>query len=263
MGRWLTRFFLEEGVQVVVSDKDEEKLSKIVSEFQVETADNITVMNNVDWVLIAVPVYNFESVIKEINPYVQSDQVIMDICSVKEFPVKTMHEHIDVGTTLGTHPMFGPGVKNIENQNFILTPTNVKEKVFARSFKKWLEERRANVFIMSPVRHDKLMSTVLGLPHFVGMVLCDTLLGFKNLSETKKVAGTTYKILLALAESIISEEPEFYADLQMRLPQAEKVEGEFYKIAGEWLDIVRRKDRYAFAERMKIVKTRIQRNDNK
>ncbi len=259
MGRWLTRFFLEEDFRVIVSDKDERRLSKIRDEFHVEVADNTTAVKGVDWVLIAVPISSFEGVIKEIHPHVQRDQVVMDICSVKELPVKTMHKYIRVGTTLGTHPMFGPGAKSVENQNFILTPTNAKEREFAKSFKGWLEDRRATVLVMSPRRHDRLMSTVLGLPHFVGVVLCDTLLGFTNLAETKKAAGTTYKILLALAESIASEEPDFYADLQVRLPQVEEIEGAFYEKAGEWLDIVRRKDKSAFAEKMRVVKTRMAR----
>lgn len=254
MGRWFTRFFLEEGDSVVVSSRSEGKLLKLREEFGVEIASNVGAVERADRVLICVPIENFEEVVKEIHPHVRPDQVVMDICSVKEIPVKVMHEYIKAGVTLGTHPVFGPGVKSVRNQNFILTPMVEKEEVFAENFKSWLEERRANVFIMSPRRHDELMSVVLGLPHFLGLVVCDTLLDYGNLLETKRVAGASYKMLLTLAEAVASEENEFYASLQMMLPEIEKIEGLFLEKAREWLDVVKRKDGLAFADKMKLVK---------
>jgi len=257
MGRWFTKFFLEEGDSVIVSSRSKEKLLKIRDEFGVETTDNVNAVKNADRVLICVPIENIEEVVKEIHSHIQPNQVVMDICSIKEIPVKIMHKYIKTGTTLGTHPVFGPGVKNIKNQNFIFTPISNKEKVFAEDFKSWLEERQANVFITSPRKHDELMSVVLGLPHFLGLVVCDTLLDYGNLLETKRVAGASYKMLLTLAEAVASEETEFYTSLQMNLPEIEKIEGLFLEKSREWLNLVRRKDRLAFANKMELVKTKL------
>jgi len=257
MGQWFTRFFLEEGDSVTVSSRSKEKLLRIRDEFGVEIADNINAVKNADRVLICVPIENFEAVVKEIHSHVRPDQVVMDICSIKEEPVKIMHKYIKTGTTLGTHPVFGPGVKSIEKQNFVLTPVGNKEKQFAEDFKSWLEQRQANVFIMSPRKHDKLMSVVLGLPHFLGLVVCDTLLNYPDFIETKRVAGASYKMLLTLAEAVASEETEFYTSLQMNLPEIEKIEGLFLKKSEEWLSIVRRKDRSAFASKMELVKRKL------
>ena len=257
MGRWFTKFFLEEGDSVIASSRSKEKLLKIRDEIGVEVADNVNAVKNADRVLICVPIENFEAVVKEIHSHVRPEQVVMDICSIKEIPVKIMHKYIKTGTTLGTHPVFGPGVKSIKNQNFILTPISNKEKVFAENFKSWLEERQANVFIMSPRKHDELMSVVLGFPHFLGLVVCDTLLDYANFLETKRVAGASYKMLLTLAEAVASEETEFYTSLQMNLPEIEKIEGLFYKKLREWLNIVRRKDKSAFANKMKRVKMKL------
>jgi prephenate dehydrogenase len=257
MGRWFTKFFLEEGDSVIVSSRTKEKLLKIRDEFGVEVADNVSAVKNADRVLICVPIENFEDVVREIHPHVRPEQVVMDICSIKEIPVKIMHKYIKTGTTLGTHPIFGPGVRSIKNQNFILTPISRKEKAFAESFKSWLEERQANVFIMSPRKHDELMSVVLGFPHFLGLVVCDTLLDYDNFLETKGVAGASYKMLLTLAEAVASEETEFYTSLQMNLPEIERIEGLFFEKSREWLDLVRRKDRSAFANKMELVKTKL------
>jgi len=257
MGRWFTKFYLKEGYSVIVSSRSKEKLLKIRDEFGVEIADNVNAVKSADRVLICVPIENFEDVIKEIHSHIRPNQVVMDICSIKEIPVKIMHKYLKTGTTLGTHPVFGPGVKSIKNQNYILTPISNKEKVFAENFKSWLEERQANVFIMSPRKHDKLMSVVLGLPHFLGLVVCDTLLYYGNFLETKRVAGASYKMLLTLAEAVASEETEFYTSLQMTLPEIEKIEDLFFEKSREWLNLVRRKDRSTFANKMELVKTKL------
>ena len=257
MGRWFTRLFVEEGDSVIVSSRSREKLLKIRDEFGVEITDNVKAVKKVDRVFICVPLESFEAVVKEIHSHIRPDQIVMDICSIKERTVEIMHQYIKTGTTLGTHPVFGPGVKSIENQNFVLTPVNDEEKRFAWEFKRWLEERRAKVFIMSPRKHDELMSVVLGLPHFLGLVVCDVLLNYPNFLETKKVAGASYKILLTLAEAVASEETEFYTSLQMNLPGIDKIEGLFLKKSEEWLNTVRRKDRAAFASKMELVKTEL------
>jgi prephenate dehydrogenase len=256
MGRWFTKFFLDEGMQVIVSGRSKKKLLKIQEELGVEIADNVNAVKSADRVLISVPIENFEEVVREIHSHIRPDQVVMDICSVKEFPVKVMHEYIKTGITLGTHPMFGPRADKIQNQNFILTPTNNKEKRFANDFKSWLEEKQVNVSIMSPRKHDELMSAVLGLPHFLGIVIYDTLINCVDLVETKRVAGTSYKLLLTLAETVASQDPEFCASLQMNLPNVESVEGLFCEKSIEWLNAVRQKDKKAFTDKMRVVKAK-------
>lgn len=257
MGKWFTKFFLEEGDSVIVSSKSKEKLLKVRDEFGVEVADNVDAVKGSDVVLICVPLENFEDVVKEIHSSIRPGQVVMDICSIKETPVKIMHRYVTTGTTLGTHPVFGPGAKSIKNQNYILTPIGDGERVFAENFKSWLEERQVNVFIMSPRKHDELMSVVLGFPHFIGLVVCETLLDYSNFPEVKRVAGASYRMLLTLAEAVASEDTEFYTSLQMNLPETEKIEGLFFKKSKEWLNLVRRKDSLAFAKRMESIKTRL------
>jgi len=263
MGRWFTKFFLDQGFSVIVSSRSKEKLQKMKNEFGVETTtDNANAVKSADRVLICVSIENFEDVVKEIHSYVKPNQIVMDICSIKESPVNIMHRYITSGVTLGTHPMFGPDAEGIEDQNFILTPTSSEERKFADDFKAWLEERKAKVLFMSPKKHDELMSTVLGLSHFVGMVACDTLLSESNFADTKKAAGPSYKLLSTLAERVASQDPDFYATLQTKLPDVEKIEGLFYEKAGEWLDIVRRKDKKMLAEKVKSVKMKLEKSES-
>lgn len=186
MGRWFAKFFLEQGYTIVVSDKYQKKLQKLKEELNVEIADNVKAVESADRILVCVPIDNFEDVIREISTHIRPEQEVMDICSVKEVPVNIMHKYINNAVTLGTHPMFGPGAKSIKGQNFVLTPTNVKERALARDFGKWLENKGANVFLMPPQEHDRIISIVLGLPHFLSYVVCDVLLSRREFKRAKK-----------------------------------------------------------------------------
>ena len=262
MGRWFTRFFKDEGYSVVVSSRTRSKLEALRDEFGVELAgSNVEAVEGADWVLVCVSLDGLEAVLMEIGSRIQSGQVVMDIGSIKEIPVNLLHKYVKKGITLGTHPVFGPGAKSLEGQNFVLTPVDEEERRFAAEFKGWLEERDAKVTILSPRRHDELMSLVLGFPHFVGLVAGDTLMNNSDFVEAKQVGGASYKLLLTLAGAVAAEEPVFYSNLHMSLPEMEKIEGLFLEKVEEWLKLVRTKDCGGFSRKMEQVKKRLKELD--
>ncbi|MDP2919151.1 MAG: prephenate dehydrogenase/arogenate dehydrogenase family protein, partial [Dehalococcoidia bacterium] len=146
-------------------------------------------------------------------------------------------------------------------QNFVLTPTNEKERELARKVEKFLAEHGAQVSIMSPQEHDEIMSVVLGLAHFIAIVSADTLLGFKNFAEMKKIGGTTFKVLYTLVESVISEDPQLYATLQVNFPDISRIEGLFQKNTALWAEMVRNKDKEGFAKRMAELREKLEKTD--
>ena len=262
MGRWFTRYFKDEGYSVVVSSRTRSKAEALRDEFGVEVASsNVEAVEGADWVLVCVSLDGLEAVLKEIGSHIRSGQVVMDIGSIKEIPVNLLHKHVENGVTLGTHPVFGPGAKSLDGQNFVLTPVKEEERRFAAEFKGWLEERDAKVAVTSPRRHDELMSLVLGFPHFVGLVAGDTLMSNSNFVEAKKVGGASYKLLLTLVGAVASEEPVFYSNLHMSLPEVEQIEGLFLEKVEEWLKLVRAKDCGGFGRKMEQVKKRLKELD--
>ena len=262
MGRWFTRFFKDEGYSVVVSSRTRSKAEALRDEFGVELADsNVEAVQGADWVLVCVSLDSLEVVLKEIGSHIRSGQVVMDIGSIKEIPVNMLHKYVTNGITLGTHPVFGPGAKSLEGQNFVLTPIKEEENRFAGEFKSWLEERNAEVTILSPRRHDELMSLVLGFPHFVGLVAGDALVNNSDFVEAKEVGGASYKLLLTLAGAVAAEEPVFYSNLHMSLPEMEQIEGLFLEKVEEWLELVRTKDCGGFGRKMEQVKKRLKELD--
>ena len=263
MGAWFARFCRENGEQVIIADRKKERLARFEKASGIETTDNFAdAVKKADNIMICVSISSFEDVVKKIAPFVHDGRNVLDICSVKEQPVKIMHQYIKNALILGTHPVFGPGSKGVKNKAYILTPTNATEHKFAEKYKGWLEKVGARVFIMSPKKHDEFMSVVLGMPHFIGLVACDTLLEQPDFLQTKKVAGTTYRLLFTLAEATALETPDMYASLQTSLPEMGKIEDLFIQKAEEWLSLVKQKDSAAIVEKLAKLKAKLTQTDS-
>jgi prephenate dehydrogenase len=257
MGVWFAKFFLAKDYDVVLADRKKEKLEKLKDATVDLTTNFQEAVCGADQIYLCVSINAIEEVAKQIGPALREGQVVMDICSIKEAPVKTMQKYIKKATVLGTHPVFGPGSHGIKHKAYVLTPTNPKEQEFAEKFKAWLEGEQAHVFIMTPKKHDELMSIVLGLPHFLGLIACETLMEQKNLPETKKVAGTTYRMLYTLAEATALETPDLYAAVQTNLAGLGEVEDLFMVKAQELLTLIKNKDQKAIAERLEQLKKKL------
>jgi len=262
MGVWFAKYCKAKGDTVILAGRNAEKLAELKNELGVETADFPTAVRGADRVLICVSISSFEEIVKTISPAVHADQPIMDICSIKEYPINIMHQHLKDALILGTHPVFGPGSNGVAHKAYVLTPTNPKEQAYAEEIKTWLEKDQAHVFVMTPQKHDELMGIVLGFPHFLGLAACETLLEQPGFSESKKLAGTTYRMLVTLAESVAMETPDLYANVQTKLANLDKMEELFITNAQQWLDLMKKKDSNALMERMNQLRTKLEKTDN-
>jgi prephenate dehydrogenase len=262
MGRWFAEFLLKEGKEVVITGRNQKKLLEARQQLGgIEvTTSSAEAVKSADAVLLSVPIDGFDEVVKQISPYTHSGQVIIDITSVKGAPVEAMHRHIKAGVTLGVHPMFGPGARSVANQNFVLTPTNEEEEALAQKVKQYLEIKGAVVTLMSPHEHDEMVAIILGLSHFIAIVSADSLAGLGRLKEMEAIGSSTYKVLLTLVGSVISEDAELYASLQMSLPDMAKIEEQFQKNSKNWADLVKNQDRQEFARRMNALKNKLEKS---
>ncbi len=262
MGVWYAKYCKTKGDTVVLADRNAEKLAKLKDELGVETADFPAAVKVADRVLICVSISSFEETVKKIVPSIHKGQPIMDICSIKEFPVNVMHKYLKGALVLGTHPVFGPGSNGVAHKAYVLTPTNPEEEAYAEEFKVWLEKEEAHVFIMTPQKHDELMSIILGFPHFIGLAVCETLLEQPLFPESKKLAGTTYRMLFTLAESVAQETPDLYANVQTKVPGLGKMEENFITNAQQWVDLMKKKDTAEIMARMDRLRAKLAKADS-
>lgn len=261
MGVWFAKYCKAKGDTVVLAARNAEQLAKLGNELGVETADFPTAVKGADRVIICVSISSLEEVVKKIAPATHRGQPIMDICSIKQFPVDVMHRYLKDALVLGTHPVFGPGSNGVAHKAYVLTPTNPQEAAYAEEFKRWLEQEGAHVFIMTPEKHDELMAIVLGFSHFVGLAACETLIEQPAFKESKTLAGTTYRMLVTLAESVAQETPDLYANVQTKVPGLEKIEDLFIANAQQWVDLMKSKDTAGIMARMDRLREKLAKID--
>lgn len=262
MGKWFAHFLVNEGTEVVLTARNEDRLKAAAEQLGVEaTSDMSQAVKGAEYIVLSVTIDNFEEAVRQLSPLLAPGQTVLDVTSIKEAPVEIMHKYLGKGLILGTHPVFGPGAKGVRNQNFVLTPTNRGEAELADKIRRYLEMRGARVSLMTPREHDEMISIILGLAHFIAIVSADALLNFDRLKQMASIAGPTYKVLLTLAESVLTEDPELYASLQMNLPGITEIESIFLKSSQTWADIVKNRDKDAFISRMNLLKEKMQSND--
>jgi prephenate dehydrogenase len=262
MGVWFAKWCKAKGDTVVLADRNPQKLSKLKEQLAVEVADFPAAVKDADRVLICVSISSFEEIVKKISSSIHKGQPIMDICSIKEYPVKIMHQYLKGALVLGTHPVFGPGSNGVAHKAYVLTPTNPEEDAYAEEFQRWLEKEEAHVFIMTPQKHDELMSIILGFSHFVGLAACETLLEQPSFAESKKLAGTTYRMLFTLAEAVAQEPPDLYANVQTKLSGLGKIEESFIANAEAWIELMKKKDSKEIMARMDRLRTKLGKVDS-
>jgi prephenate dehydrogenase len=261
MGQWFARLLREADKRVLLIGRSEEKLREVQQQLDVEATTDIGQAKDADVIIISVPLDAFESVVRQLAPHTNIGQIVMDVTSLKVQPVDIMHRYITSAVTLGMHPVFGPGAKGPDKQNFVLTPTSEREVALAEKVKGHLEARGARVTMMTPREHDEMMTIILGLAHFIAIVTADTLLAQNRFQQMKGIGGTTFKVLYTLVESVISEDPELYASLQMSFPSIDKIEEQFLKNATTWAELVKNKDGKAFANRMSAMRGILENTD--
>jgi prephenate dehydrogenase len=262
MGQWFARLLVQEGKSVTLIGRNKTKLEEVQKKLNVAVSTKIGDIKLADAVIISVPVDCFEETVKQMSPYTYFGQLIFDITSVKTIPVDLMHRYITNGQVLGTHPVFGPGARSLANQNFVLTPTTPQETKLAQKAEDFLVKREARVQVMTPAEHDSMMSVILGLAHFIAIVSADSLAGLEKLKEMESIGGITYKVLWTLVESVISEDPELYASLQMNLPQLPDLQQQFLKNTAEWTELVKNKDKDEFVRRMRAIRQQLETKSN-
>ena len=257
MGSWLANFLRRDGKEVVITGRNQAKLLETGRRLGVAVDSIPEAVRNADVVLLSVSIDSFTEVVSQLGPHVRRGQIVIDVTSVKTSPVAAMHQFLATDQILGAHPLFGPGAANLSNQNVVLTPTNEPEAVLAERIKKYLEDRGARVSLMTPREHDETMSVVLGLSHFIAIVSADALLSSGKLNHAQHLSGITYRVLLTLMESVLSEGPELYASLQVNLPGITEIEDLFLQKAGAWAELVRNKDSQEFIRQMRALRNRL------
>lgn len=217
MGQWFKKFFEDEGHKVLC----------------VGRKTKIGYMEGcgiADIVIVSVPIRYTEATIKQIGPYMKEGALLTDFTSVKTLPIKAMLQYTKKGVEVtGMHPVFGPKVPTLQNQNIIVVPTNKtgkKTKTLLDSFKK----AGANIHEMTAKEHDKYMAMCQGMTHMSEVMFNRTIkdVGMKA-SDVSTYSSPVSYIKLILGARILNADKELYSDIVTHNPEFPKVLDKYLK----------------------------------
>jgi prephenate dehydrogenase len=172
-----------------------------------------------DVVIPAVPISRLKEVLSQIKPHLKSDALVIDVCSVKEQPIRWMQEvlpeRVDI---LGTHPMFGPdsAADSLQGRKIVLCRIRIGCERYAK-IRAYLESRGLTVIEAGASEHDRQIAVSLGLTHVIGRALA----GME--ARPLDIDTEGYRRLLRILEVVENDTWQLFEDMQRYNPHAEKV----------------------------------------
>ena len=164
-------------------------------------------------IFIAVPIHNFENLLKKISKAIKINRTIIDVCSVKIHTAKVMLKYLPSGVgILSSHPMFGPD-SILTNEKLKMMMHRTRDCHNQYSFwEKYFKDQNIEILNMSPEKHDKLAARTQGITHFLGRSL-------KKFGISKTNIDTQgFQVLLNLVDQTCNDSWELYSDLQSYNP---------------------------------------------
>jgi len=176
-----------------------------------------------DIVIPAVPISAMRSILTRMAPLLGPDTIVLDVCSVKVYPVKWMMERLpSQAAILATHPMFGPdsAADSLVGRKIILCRQRIDIERY-HCIRDYLQSRKLAVIETTPDEHDRQMAASLALPHFIGRSLAEY--GAAPLD----IDTEGYQRLLYTLETVTHDTWELFVDMHKFNPYARDVRDRF------------------------------------
>lgn len=211
MGSWFVRYFTAKGSPTILSDIRLDEACAIAEDMNAKLANtNQEAVKNVDAAIICVPIKKTEEVIREIAPSMRQGAVLAEISSIKGSIIDALREAKSLGIRpLSLHPMFGPLTESLTGNVIVVVP--VIDRSIEHDIARHLFEE-AEITVAEMGEHDQAMAVALSLTYFINLAFA-SVLSETDLISMKRLAGTTFTVQLALAESIVAEDPSLVSSL--------------------------------------------------
>jgi prephenate dehydrogenase len=172
-------------------------------------------------IIFAVPLHESVELIRKWIPRVRSDQLIMDVTSLKVAPVREMLA--SKAWVVGLHPMFGGRISSIFGQTLAACPVRIEPADW-----NWLKgifsASGIRVKECTPEEHDRMMSIIQVLFHLTTMLIGRALRKLDiDIHETMEYTSPSYRIEMNLVGRILAQNPELYAAITQMNPNSREI----------------------------------------
>ncbi|AAO90505.1 prephenate dehydrogenase/arogenate dehydrogenase family protein [Coxiella burnetii] len=172
-------------------------------------------------IFIAVPIHHFKNTIIKIASKLIKKTTVIDVCSVKCYPVEIMQAHLppSVGI-IATHPLFGPDSLQKAQLKMMMHPARDTHDCY-EFWKNYFSSKKIKILEMTPDQHDRFSARSQSITHFIGRTL--ELMG----SQSTEMDTIGYKNLLAVMAQTCNDKWDLFLDLKRFNPYAAQTIGEF------------------------------------
>ena len=175
-------------------------------------------------VIFCVPILHFSESLNESVQYFSKGATIIDVLSVKKYPIELMKTIIPKGIEiLPTHPMFGPDTAavGLKDLTIVFCPESTSENVIV-FWRNYFESKGLKVIEMTSDEHDKITAYSICVTQLLGRVV--DRLGIVTSKESGFDIDTKpFKYLLELRNIACYDSWELFEGLQKKNPYAKKM----------------------------------------
>ena len=167
-------------------------------------------------VILSVPISTMRETLKAIAPLLRPDALVVDVCSVKVYPVEWMMTALPPSVSLlATHPMFGPdsAAQSLHDRKIVLCNVRIDDARY-QTVKDYLTGKGLNVIETTPEEHDRQIAVSLSLTHFIGRSL-------EEFGARELIIDTEgYKRLLHILGVVTHDTWQLFMDMHQYNPYA-------------------------------------------
>lgn len=212
MGLWFCNYFSKKHNYKILL-YDSRKINLDLSKYRGKVTFCKSFQNcvgNADIVVVCVPIKLTIPIINRCISRMKNNACIVEISSLKSDIFSSLLKIPDRIVPLSIHPMFGPGVKNLDDTKILVLPIRNAKK--EQNLVKSLFSETRIIVIKDPQTHDSIMAILLGLIYYINLLLVSTL-SEENITLLKRVSGTTFYLQKLLFESILTDHSSLIASL--------------------------------------------------
>lgn len=176
-------------------------------------------VENADLVVLATPVGTFETIVREIGPYLKKGSILTDVGSVKGVLAKQIEKVLPPAVHfVPAHPIAGrekSGVTESTDTLFrgrrcILTPNDKTDKQALEAISSMWKAAGAEVSLMNADLHDKVFAAVSHLPHVAAFAMMSAVAELNTGTEDYlQYSGAGFRDFTRIAAS----SPEMWKDI--------------------------------------------------
>uniref|UniRef100_A0A7V1EIV8 Prephenate dehydrogenase/arogenate dehydrogenase family protein n=1 Tax=candidate division WOR-3 bacterium TaxID=2052148 RepID=A0A7V1EIV8_UNCW3 len=242
MGRWFAYFLQNQGHRVAINDIKRSGLCGFSYYKNLKSA-----LKGKSLVLISTPLTIVPGIIENLTG-LNCSAVVCDIASVKSHIIPAIKKAIEKKIKVTSiHPMFGPSCRTLSDKVVCVCDCGSPEAngMITNLFR----NTAVRIINLSFDEHDRLVSYVLSLSHFINILfikcLIDSGYEFKDL---KKIASTTFNAQMETTSSVIKENPELYFEIQSLNPYNRDLYKDLKIGMDTLMEIVKKEKRDGFKE---------------